>query len=708
MGYDFYGFNPWDFEELVQALFQKILGNSSLVYGLGADGGRELSFRGGAAFASPQQFQDGLWIVQAKFRSRSVHDHEQYDWVSRQFKDEMRKFRSGKYPVPDQYIFVTNAVLTPAYQRGGRDKMEALAAHYKDTIPSIYIVAYDELCKLLLNNADVRQAYQHWLSPGDEMAQIKQILAQQAIHQPFVLAGKEIREVPVQHNYTFSLPANPILAIDFGTSYSLCGVIGQRGTVELVPTAGGKMLLHSCISFFQNGSYIVGNPQLAQINTGEILSFSQIKRYLVSDKHFDIFGTRYTAAQLATLIISSLKTSAEEYFGYTFSNVVVAKPANFNLRQTKMLTDIFERAGFKVRRMLDEGTAPCYLFPKALLQYATLLDPVRFLIMDLGGGTFDLSVQELGDGVYETKAVLGDNKLGGIDYDLAVLALAEKKMKLSYPALSNKDFTPFLFEAERVKKGLSTSERVSFMITDHDLKDGNLADFSVEITRDEFRECTSALNVQVMRCLNDILRMASANETQQTEEIYKIDALMLTGQGAKIFTVRELIENVHPDIPIIDQFMENAVCLGNGSQAGVLQGIVKDELLLSVHNSGLVIKARDLGFRDKYTKRLVISMAPTPELNTRYCTLLHPSTTVPTKDVFEFQVRVNNLSQKEFNLPIYETGTRGADMELAQELCTPVNQGVNDIRLTLDIDANHRVIFIFKNVTTGFSRDYVF
>ncbi|MBW8683070.1 hypothetical protein [Chitinophaga rhizophila] len=182
MAYDFYGFNPLDFEELVQALFQRVLGNSSLIYGLGADGGRELSFRGRAAFASPYEFHDGLWIVQAKFRSRDVHNHEQYDWISRQFKNEMRKFKSGNYPVPDQYIFVTNAVLTAGYQRGGRDKMQALAEHYKNTIPRIYIVAYDELCKLLLNNADVRQAYDHWLSPGDQMAQIKQLLAKQNIY----------------------------------------------------------------------------------------------------------------------------------------------------------------------------------------------------------------------------------------------------------------------------------------------------------------------------------------------------------------------------------------------------------------------------------------------------------------------------------------------------------------------------------------------
>ncbi|MBW8683071.1 Hsp70 family protein [Chitinophaga rhizophila] len=493
------------------------------------------------------------------------------------------------------------------------------------------------------------------------------------------------------------MPTDPILSVDFGTSYSLCGVIGQKGNVELVPTAGGKILLHSCISFFQNGSYVVGNPQLAQVTNEGILSFSNIKRYLISETHFDIFGKRYSAAQLATLIICSLKTSAEEYFGCAFKNAVVAKPTNFNLRQAKMLTEVFTQAGLNVCRMLDEGTAPCYLYPKAFTQQAALSSYVRFLVVDLGGGTLDLSVQDFEDGVYQTKAVLGNNRLGGIDYDLAVLALAERKMKERYPILANQNFEALLFEAERVKKALSDMQHVSFLIKDYDLNDGNLTDFTVEISRNEFRECTSALNERVSVYLLDVMRMATANEIP-TQNDYNINAVMLTGQGAKIFTVRELINNMYPDIPVIDQFMENAVCLGNGSQAGVLQGIVKNELLLSVHNSIFMIKAINKGFRDKDTIRLVISMASTPALNTQFCNLINPNTTIPLKQHFNFQIEVSDPEQKELILPIYEADFQSGGIELLQELRASVNGGTNNMRLTLEIDANHQVSFYFRNI----------
>ena len=703
MGYNFYGFNPWDFEELVQALFQKLLGNSSLVYGLGADGGRELTFEGKASFASPHVIQDGLWIVQAKFRSRDVHDHDQYGWVNTNFRAEMRKFGSGEYPVPDQYIFVTNAVLTPGFERGGRDKIQDQIIHYKNLIPNIYVIAYDELCKLLLNNADVRQAYDHFLSPGDQIAQVRKLLERQSINKPFVLAEGEIRNLPIQHNYNITLPVPRILTIDFGTSYSLCGVINTGGNVTLIPTASGGVLLNSTITFLKNGSYIVGNSTLRNARSSEFLTFSHVKRFLASGRRYDVYGTTYSADDLITLIIKSLKTSAEEYFGYDFKDVVVAKPANFNLRQTKALREVFEKAGFKVRRMLDEGTAPCYLFPKAEIVSVDNRNGMRFLVIDLGGGTFDLSLQEYDDNVYETKAVFGDNSLGGIDFDLAVLEFASIKMKRLFPRLADVDFSRYVYEAERVKKVLSNSEQASFVIADIDMGDGNLSDYSVSVTRDEFRNCTSALNVRVLRCLNDVVR--SVNENGGGEKsIYHVEAIMLTGQGAKIFTVREIINDLYPNLPVIDQYMENAVCLGNAYQAGVLQGVVKDQLLLSVQNTGLAFMAKDRGNRNKQTKRTVVAISATPEFNLVYCTMLKANTTIPLKEVFEFDIEIKNSSQNYFELPIYEVSHGGSPYEEITKLSLPVVNGHNHIVLTLDIDANHVIIILTENVTNKFAK----
>ncbi|MBB2146825.1 Hsp70 family protein [Pedobacter sp. LMG 31464] len=700
MSYNFYEFNSGDFENLVQALFQKILGNSSLVFGLGADGARELTFQGRANFHSPTTFHNGLWIVQAKFKSRDVHDHDQYQWVRTQFIAEMRKFKSGNYPLPDQYIFVTNSVLSPGYLKGGRDKIEKLIDYYRETIPNIYVIAYDELCAMLTNNADVRLAYEHFLQPGDRYKKILQLLENQQITHQFVVAGNEIRPKPSQHNYAVLLPQDPILTIDFGTSYSMCGLMSQRGQVELVPALSGGFLLHSVLSFFNTGNYIVGNPTLKHVDSSEIISISHIKRQLGAGKNFEIFGSQYTPEQLGSLIIRSLKISAEEFFGCSFKKVVVAKPANFSLRQSRALKDAFAQAGLNVMRMHDEGTSPCYLLPKAFRGKTANKEGVKFIVIDLGGGTLDLSVQEFEDGVYDTKAILGDNTVGGVDYDYAILNLASQRLLEKYPELRGFDFNKVMMEAERLKKVLSSSEQQSFIIADQDDGHGNLIDYSIPFTRDDFRACTSHLNVQVMRHINNIMR-AGSNDEGSPRRMHHIDAVMLTGQGAKIFTVKEIINELFTGIPIIDQFMENAVCLGNAYQAGVLNGIVREELLLSVHNTGFALKAKNIGRYDRDSKQTTIEVNPMPELNTIYSTLLAQNTTIPCTAVF-LLIAHGGKNQPNLILPLFEVMNSTGVYDQVIELSIPITSGKNTIGLSLVIDANYKISLSLSNPVIGY------
>jgi len=700
MSYNFYEFNPYDFENLVQALFQRILGGSSLVFGLGADGGRELTFRGKSSFESPEVVYDGLWLVQAKFRARDIHDHDQYEWIKTQFISEIRKFESGNYPTPDQYIFVTNAVLTPGYQRGGRDKMEKLIEFYHHLIPHIYIVAYDELCAFILNNSDVRKAYAHFLHPEDRFEQILELLQAQKISEPFILAGHEIRPLPKIHNYGIAMPSDPILTIDFGTSYSVCGMMSQRGHIELVPVVSGDFLLQSIISFFKNGSYIIGNATLKYVDSTELFSISFIKRHLGSTNEFDVFGEKYTAQHLASLIIRSLKISAEEFFGYNFKKVVVAKPANFSLKQSAALREAFDKAGLNVVRMLDEGTAPCYLLPKIVNNLKNKNDDFTFIVIDLGGGTFDLSIQEFGDGVYETRAVLGDNSLGGMDYDRAVLDLASARLKEKYPQLHGFNFSLLQGEAERVKKALSSAELQSFVLADQDDGSGNLVDYSIILTREDFRDCTSSLNMQIMRHINNIMR-----SNLEGRGMHKIDVVMLTGQGAKIFTVREIINEFFAGIQVIDKYMENAVCLGNAYQGGVINGIVKGDLLLSVYNTGFAIKARQLGVVNRKTKEIKIEVAALPELNTIYSSLLPQNEIVPVHLKFILIVE-GFVGQFTLILPIFEVMNSTGVYEQVIELRIPLIYGQNEVKLVLNIDANYKVSIIASNELNGFNRRF--
>jgi hypothetical protein len=177
MNYTFNHLSPDIFENLIQSLSRKILGNSTLTFGAGPDGGREATFEGMAPFPSEKECWQGKWIIQAKFRNRPDSKTD-FNWVKKEFKQEMGKFESRKVKVklPDNYLFFTNVVLTPVAKTGGRDKMEELVEHYTDKIKNIKLLAYDDLCGFLENNRDVATSYASFILPGDILISLYDIL----------------------------------------------------------------------------------------------------------------------------------------------------------------------------------------------------------------------------------------------------------------------------------------------------------------------------------------------------------------------------------------------------------------------------------------------------------------------------------------------------------------------------------------------------
>lgn len=175
MKYDFRKFSTDIFERLVQSIFQQILGNNSIIFGDGADGGRELTYSGSAPFPNETDNWKGYWVIQAKFRKSPFADRDEgFKWVVSQFKSEMRKFQDPKrnLKIPDNYLFISNVILTPVHAVGGRDKIEALKHEYKKLIPNIFIGGYDELCGFLDNNRDVRLTYSEFLLTSDIIASL--------------------------------------------------------------------------------------------------------------------------------------------------------------------------------------------------------------------------------------------------------------------------------------------------------------------------------------------------------------------------------------------------------------------------------------------------------------------------------------------------------------------------------------------------------
>jgi len=177
MDYTFNNLNTSDFEDLIQALSQKLLGKSSLVYGSGADGARELTYQGKAPFPNNSNSWDGYWVIQAKYKSGTTNQ-DSFEWVKRNFTLEMNKFsdKKRKLQVPNNYLFFTNAKLSAVQDKGGRDKIEELKNKYKSLIPNIYIGTYDELCKFLDNNRDVATSYSSFLLSGDILMKLYNLL----------------------------------------------------------------------------------------------------------------------------------------------------------------------------------------------------------------------------------------------------------------------------------------------------------------------------------------------------------------------------------------------------------------------------------------------------------------------------------------------------------------------------------------------------
>jgi hypothetical protein len=166
MNYNFHHLNPYDFEHLIQALMQKILGGNSLVFGAGRDGARELTFNGQASFPNNSEKWKGYWVIQAKYKIKEDKVND-YNWIENQFTTDIEKFGKEGYPYPDNYIFLTNASLSPVAEVGGRDKIEKLKTKYLSKIKNIFIGGYDEVSKFLDNNRDVATAYASFILPGD-------------------------------------------------------------------------------------------------------------------------------------------------------------------------------------------------------------------------------------------------------------------------------------------------------------------------------------------------------------------------------------------------------------------------------------------------------------------------------------------------------------------------------------------------------------
>jgi molecular chaperone DnaK (HSP70) len=473
-----------------------------------------------------------------------------------------------------------------------------------------------------------------------------------------------------------------ICAVDFGTSYSAIGTVDRSGKVVMIPSPEGKYLVPSVVSVLPDLQYLVGWRAIEHSRSSPESTFFNLKRSLGSGSLFNLHGRTFSPEFLASLIVRSLKTNAEEFLGQSVSKVIISAPANFTVAQCNALVDCFKLADFHVARLVSEPSAAALVAARDLIP--NLDSDSIVYVLDLGGGTFDVSVLQVGEGVWEIKSAGGDRTLGGVDYDEAVRnyieSIVQKEFDSAVCELGEVDAGQMRLEAERVKIALGSGEETLAIVQNVESPLRGITNVEVPITRGLFRALTEALDQRVERCILDALGRSGVRK--------KTVALLLSaGQGAKIFTVRETIERLFPGIPIEARYQENAVSLGLARYTGVLKGVIHDQLLLDAIPTSIAIKCKSLHGE---SSQIVISTNPLENQITT--TLIPRDTTIPTKK--SETCVLAGLYQGSVRLAFVELEMGGATTPIIEkDLFLP-----HEFEITVDIDANRTLLVHFSHL----------
>ena len=466
-----------------------------------------------------------------------------------------------------------------------------------------------------------------------------------------------------------------VIGIDLGTTNS-CVAVLEGGEPTVIANAEGSRTTPSVVGFAKNGERLVGETAKRQAITNPDRTISSIKRHMGENYKVTIDNKDYTPQDISAMILGKLKADAESYLGEKVTEAVITVPAYFSDAQKQATKDAGKIAGLDVKRIINEPTA-------ASLAYGLDKDEAshKILVYDLGGGTFDVSILELGDGVFEVLATNGDTRLGGDDFDEALLTfMADSFAKENGVDLrADKMALQRLKEAaEKAKKELSSAQTTNVNLPFITVNENGPLHMNMDITRAKFEQLTAGLVERTV----EPMKKAMADAGVTNADIAKV---ILVGGSTRIPAVQEVVKKVTGKEPFKGINPDECVAVGAAIQAGVLTGEVNDVLLLDVTPLSLSIETLG-GVATKLIER---------------------NTTIPTKKSQIFSTAADNQTAVDIHVMQGEREMAAGNITLGRFQLTgipPAPRGVPQIEVTFDIDANGIVNVSAKDMGTGKSQ----